>query len=168
MKTARRAGISEVSEECVNRMEGFFQEMRRQSLGPDVLPAGQQPAQRRPDRDRHARASVHPRTARLAAGRQRGQVPGRRGRIVVQAWPQAGEETAVSPPRRATTTRSITGRWPCSRRAVSHGSAGTTSFAIRWSIASAARTKVAAAAVGIPSAVGAPKAAGSTARPWPC
>ena len=168
LKAARRAGISEVSEDCITRMEGFLQALRRQRLGPDVLPAGPQPAQRRPDRDRHARAPVHPRTARLAAGRQRGQVPGRRGRIVVQAWPQAAEEEGDSPRRRATTIRSIMGPWPCSRRAVSRGSAGTTSFAIRWSIASATKTKVAAAAVGTRPANGAPRAAGSTARPWPC
>ncbi len=95
LKAAHRAGISEVSEDCITRMEGFFKRCEDSASGRTFYQPG------------HNLPSDAPTAIGMLVQQfileqpdsplvvQRGQVPGRRGGIVVQERPQAAEEKAV-------------------------------------------------------------------------
>ncbi len=171
MKAARRAGVSEVSEDCIARMEGFFKRCRRPGLGPNVLPAGHTtcPATPRPRSACSCTQFILEQPdsplvvngAKYLAGEAESSFKFGRKRPK-----QKRKQFAAVAGRLLYVLQRDPGHVPGGRPALEALERRRPRYACRS--ASAMMTKVAAAAVGTRPAAGAPRAAGSTARPWPC
>ncbi len=110
MNAAREAKIAAIDDGLPGADAGILQPLRRPLVGPHVLSAALQFTQRCANRDRDVGQPVPAAPARRPAGRRGGELPGGRGRIVVQPRPQAEEKQAAARgTRRATITRFYNG-----------------------------------------------------------